>query len=164
MDFAEPAVFAVCPPEAIAGKPMPKFRKGRLLNFEVLVCPVGRKARSGVEKDLFLLHADPAGGKLDAALNRSQLYCDWTAERLQRTDAVQIQRISLNGYRRVRQLRRGQKADGTRQLQSLERPEALVRGRLQVDDSDRFSQLLRRGIGRHRAFDYGMLLLKPTRS
>ena len=43
-------------------------------------------------------------------------------------------------------------------------PDVVLKGRLQVDDSDAFTQLLRRGIGRHRAFGFGMVLLKPARS
>jgi len=35
-------------------------------------------------------------------------------------------------------------------------------GVLQVRDSAAFAALLARGIGRHRAFGFGMLLLKPA--
>jgi CRISPR system Cascade subunit CasE len=37
----------------------------------------------------------------------------------------------------------------------------LLRGELTVADPDAFSALLARGVGRHRAFGYGMLLLRP---
>jgi CRISPR system Cascade subunit CasE len=35
------------------------------------------------------------------------------------------------------------------------------RGEFNITDRDGFDQLLRRGIGRHRAFGFGMLLLSP---
>ena len=38
-----------------------------------------------------------------------------------------------------------------------------VEGTLTVGDPDAFSRLLARGIGRHRAFGFGMLLLRPAR-
>jgi CRISPR system Cascade subunit CasE len=44
----------------------------------------------------------------------------------------------------------------------LDRPQALVKGVLNIADSDAFNRLLARGIGRHRAFGYGMLLLRPV--
>jgi CRISPR system Cascade subunit CasE len=37
-------------------------------------------------------------------------------------------------------------------------------GLLQVEDAAAFTALLARGIGRHRAFGFGMLLLKPATS
>jgi len=43
-------------------------------------------------------------------------------------------------------------------------PDAVFKGVLQIHDADAFNRLLRRGIGRHRAFGFGMLLLKPAGS
>ena len=34
-------------------------------------------------------------------------------------------------------------------------------GALTITDGEKFAQLLARGIGRHRAYGYGMLLLRP---
>jgi CRISPR system Cascade subunit CasE len=45
----------------------------------------------------------------------------------------------------------------------IERPNAVLEGTLTVGDPDAFARLLARGIGRHRAFGFGMLLLKPAR-
>lgn len=41
-----------------------------------------------------------------------------------------------------------------------ERPNAVLTGTLRVTDADAFRALLARGIGRHRAFGFGMLLLR----
>ena len=41
-------------------------------------------------------------------------------------------------------------------------PDVLIRGILQVADPQQFGQLLAQGIGRFRAYGYGMLLLKPA--
>lgn len=159
-DFSDPAVQSVCPPEGIAGKAMPQWTAGRELGFELLCCPVGRKAGQKTEKDLFLLKADNApGDKLD----RAAIYGDWARERLETGGAAQIERLWLDGFRRVRQQRKRQAPPGERTVCHLERPEAVMAGVLRVGDPQVFERLLARGVGRHRAFGYGMLLLKPPR-
>jgi CRISPR system Cascade subunit CasE len=156
--FGEPAVQAVCPPEGIAGKAMPHWKAGRELGFELLCCPVGRKAGQKTEKDLFLLKADHAPGE---RLDRAAIYGDWARERLEAGGAAQVERLWLGGFRRVRQQRKGQALPGERTVRHLERPEAVMAGVLRVRDPQAFERLLARGVGRHRAFGYGMLLLKP---
>jgi CRISPR system Cascade subunit CasE len=42
-----------------------------------------------------------------------------------------------------------------------EKPDVTLRGRLSITDSAAFADLLRRGVGRHKAFGFGMLLLRP---
>jgi CRISPR system Cascade subunit CasE len=43
----------------------------------------------------------------------------------------------------------------------IERPNAVLEGHLMVRDPVAFRALLARGVGRHRAFGFGMLLLRP---
>jgi CRISPR system Cascade subunit CasE len=40
----------------------------------------------------------------------------------------------------------------------------LFSGQLQVNDGDAFARLVTSGIGRHRSFGFGMLLLRPVQS
>lgn len=159
-EFAEPAVFAVCPvPDVmIVSKAMPAWRSGRRLAFEVLCCPVGRKARSGVEKDLFLIRADAAP---QAPVERELVYCEWVRARMERESAATVGQIRLAGFRQVRQTRQTQGGAGNRKRKHILRPHALLRGDLTVEDPEAFTDLLARGIGRHRSFGYGMLLLRP---
>ena len=58
---------------------MPAIGAGRVFGFEVLCCPVARKADSGVEKDVFLLRRFRPGN----TLNRKKVCCDWIASKLQ---------------------------------------------------------------------------------
>ena len=44
----------------------------------------------------------------------------------------------------------------------VRRPDVLFEGVLEVTDGELFEQSLARGIGRHRAFGFGMLLVKST--
>ena len=41
-------------------------------------------------------------------------------------------------------------------------PDLSVRGELQVQDAAAFDGLLARGLGRHRSFGYGCLLIAPA--
>ncbi|GHE81823.1 hypothetical protein GCM10019059_44550 [Camelimonas fluminis] len=43
----------------------------------------------------------------------------------------------------------------------IEGPDATFHGSLVVTDPEAFTILLARGVGRHRAYGYGMLLLRP---
>ena len=45
----------------------------------------------------------------------------------------------------------------------LRKPDVTMQGALTVRDPPQFDALLRRGVGRHRAFGFGMLLLRPDR-
>ena len=43
----------------------------------------------------------------------------------------------------------------------MERPEVYLDGTLEITDSEAFNAMIARGLGRHRAFGFGMLLLRP---
>lgn len=157
--FADPGAYRVCPdPDTqCRSKPLPAWRRGMVLGFEVLVTPVARQARTGIEKDLFLIEADHHP---DVPLDRARIYAAWVQAQLERTQAVQVTAIRLAGFRLTQQLRRAQR-EGQRPARKLLRPQAQLTGTLTIRDPDAFTALLARGIGRHRAFGYGMLLLRP---
>lgn len=160
VEFAEPSVLQVCPePQLmIASRSMPTWEKGRKLGFQTLVCPIGRKARSRIEKDLFLIHADSQSG--DDGLSREEIYCDWAKQRFN-DYSVTVDYMRLAGFRLVKQMRQTQSAKGERVLRQIVRPQAVLEGELTIEDPNRFARLLRHGVGRHRAFGYGMILLRP---
>ena len=60
----------------------------------------------------------------------------------------------------LRQTHSGQ----NRSHRGVERPDALFTGEITVADPEAFCRLLARGVGRHRAFGFGMLLLRPPRT
>jgi len=160
--FAEPAARAVSPLEqdlAVAALPGPAhWQPGRRLGFEVLACPVARRARTGIERDCFLHQADRAVA--DAGLDRAAVYRDWLAARIQA--AATVATCDLAGFHLVQQFRQGHREGGRgRGHANLVRPAALLRGILQIADGAAFHALLARGVGRHGAFGYGMLLVRP---
>jgi CRISPR system Cascade subunit CasE len=162
LSFAEPMARDVCTLEqdfAVAEFPGPeRWRPGRRLGFEVLTCPIARRARVGVERDLFLHQADRTAP--DAGLSRAKVYGDWFTAQL--SGIARIEQVSLEGFQLVRQLRRGRTGEQeSRKSARLIRPAALLRGVLEIADGEAFHTLLARGVGRHRTFGYGMLLLRP---
>ncbi len=160
IEFAEPSVLQVCsePQSMIASRAMPAWQGGRRLGFQTLVCPVGRKARSGMEKDLFLIHADSQSD--DAGLCRETVYCDWARQRFN-DYSVTVNSMRLTSFRLVKQVRQTQSSNGKRIAHHIVRPQALLEGELTIEDPTEFTRFLMHGVGRHRAFGYGMILLRP---
>jgi CRISPR system Cascade subunit CasE len=58
----------------------------------------------------------------------------------------------LVSFQRTRVQRGGRRIEG---------PDAVVHGTLTITDPTAFAALLARGVGRHRSYGYGMLLLRP---
>jgi len=140
----------------VASKPMPvNWRTGQRLHLEVLTCPVSRK--DDEEKDVYLRALDQLG---EAAPPRGEVYRQWFAR--QWHDAVDFEQIEHLGMTaRARFLRRAR--NGSNRLLTIERPQALFGAEAVLRDPERFAALLLRGIGRHRAFGFGMVLLAPPR-
>lgn len=155
--FADPLQMAVLPPVSIQSKAMPSsWTPGQRLGFEVLIRPIARRsrgaARPGSEVDVFQRAASQhlPGGMTD---NREAVYCDWL-KALLRNRGADLNEARLRSFQRVQTVRRlGQRA--------TEGPEALIHGTLTIVDAAAFNNLIARGIGRHRAYGYGMLLVRP---
>jgi CRISPR system Cascade subunit CasE len=153
--FAPAHAFASLTPDSIATKAMPaSWREGQRLQIDVLACPVSRK--DDTEKDVFLRALDRQG---DAAPPRPEVYTDWF--RRQCGASIEFDQLQLTGFSRRRLLRRPSIA-GQRKPLSIERPQATFRAIARIVDAKAFSTILARGIGRHRAFGFGMVLLKPA--
>ncbi len=157
---AEPETRGVLGSRAIANALMPEhWRKQGQLDFEVLACPITRRHQT--EKDVYLRRMEtlPTDGPPP---ERGAVYREWLAAQLE--GAALLDSFRLEGFHLVRVLRRTQSSEQcrTRSTPTLSRPRALCRGTLRIADEERFQGLLRRGIGRHRAFGYGMLLLRPS--
>lgn len=141
---------------------------GHVLRFEVRVRPVIRAGRTGNERDAFLAAVESSGG---APVDRGTVYLRWLKDQLHpRPDAsaapwqgaVEIVDARLESFRLLNVMRQTQagSAGEQRRRHTVSGPEAVLSGRLRVADSDAFAQLLARGVGRHRAFGFGMLLLR----
>ncbi len=154
--FASPAAWSALEAEGVMSKPMPtSWRAGQRLHLEVLTCPVSRK--EGEEKDVYLRTLDRLGDKAPA---RAEVYRAWFTR--QWRGCVRFEHVELLGMRaRSRLLRRAR--NGANRLRMVERPQALFAADVEIADAHHFGAALRRGIGRHRTFGFGMVLVGPPR-
>lgn len=130
---------------------------GRRLGFALRARPVartreGRDDRRGeVDVALWARARDPAA-EPEAA------YLAWLADRL--APGARLLYARVEARRSVRVLRRPG-ADGGRRARIVPGPEVAFRGVLEVADAAGFACLVSHGVGRHRAFGFGCLLLSP---
>lgn len=162
--LATPDVARALGLDTLAVRPFPTaWTTGQTLNFEVRVRPVLR-AKDGRERDTFL-HAIEAESSPEQPIRREPIYADWLRRQLAHQDAAQILQVDMNAFRISRVIRRaGVDARGQRKVLTPSGPDAIFEGQLRVGDGEAFTRLLTRGVGRHRAFGFGMLLVKPGRS
>ena len=147
---------------SLRSRPMPTvWKPGVRLGFETRVRPVVRRSsraqdRPGQELDVFDSWAD----NLDQSspdITRQDAYIQWLAQQFDNLGGASLKHARLRSYRRtpVRRRLRGPDIYG---------PDAVFQGDLTVTDGEAFTVLLARGIGRHRAYGYGMLQLRPPRA
>lgn len=153
--FATPTAWSALDVEGVMSKPMPtSWRTGQRLRLEVLTCPVSRKDNE--EKDVYLRVLDRLS---NGAPTRAEVYRAWFTR--QWGNCLRFERIELLGMSaRSRLLRRAR--NGNNRLRIVERPQALFAAEGEIVDSEGFRGLLARGIGRHRAFGFGMILVGPA--
>ena len=138
-------------------RPFPtSWNVGQLLSFEVRVRPVVRK--DDKELDAFLSAAQRMPG---AVLSREAVYAEWLKRQFE--GVADLHEIRMTEFSLSTVVRRAApQAEGARPKRPVQGPDAVFTGVLQVRDSAAFAALVARGIGRHRAFGFGMLLLKPA--
>ena len=160
--YADPSQVRILPPDRIASKPMPSvWQAGKRLGFETRIRPIVRRSRNadchaGKECDAFVLEATRyTQGEMPRS--REAAYADWLSGQFERRGGAQLDdgQTRLMSFQRTRAVRQ-------RHARHSEGPDALMRGILTITDPDAFSNLLAHGIGRHRAYGYGMLLLRPA--
>jgi len=160
-ECALPDALMVCDPAQLAAKAMPDaWKEGRRLAFDLRVRPVKRLLKpagvfpKGAEVDAFLVEAlrqfpsEPS----DEGVEREAAYRRWLSERL--GEAARLEQARMVEFERRRVLR------GTK---THEGPDVTWHGELTVLDGDKFAARLASGVGRHAAYGYGMLLLRPAR-
>lgn len=174
-DLAEPDIHAALGLDTLAVKPMPAaWREGRLFDFEARIRPVVRcdfagDRRRSRERDAFLAALPTAPGEDKDQyqhIDREAVYREWLGRELSRDDAAVplAGTLRMTAFQRTRVQRRSHPGDdGRRPFRAPEGPDAVFTGSLQVCSGEAFGALVRRGIGRHRSFGFGMLLLRPRR-
>jgi CRISPR system Cascade subunit CasE len=159
-----PALAAVVDLDRLRSLPRPAsaWDVGQRLGFDLRLRPVVRLAsdltgaddsgtavsfRKGAEVDAFL-----AAVLRERQTTREGTYLEWLAARLSPAARLDLAASRLASFQRSRVRRNGRGIEG---------PDAVVHGTLTVTDPAAFADLLARGLGRHRSYGYGMLLLRP---
>jgi CRISPR system Cascade subunit CasE len=158
------------------------WAEGKRLAFDVLIRPTVRlrtelhnprsgkgSYKRGAEIDAYVaeagrLHPDEApryvdghrtsSGMQKAGRSREAVYRDWLAARLMPAAKLIAERTTMVAYERCRLARAGAPIEG---------PAATLHGELTIADPLTFATLLSRGVGRHKTYGFGMLLLRPLR-
>jgi len=177
-EFVDAGIFAL---DRLDEKLMPTaWSVGRRIGFDVRVRPVvrihsalpnpraGQKAYAPQsEVDAYIAeaqrqHPDTAPRRIDGALSpsgmsiagrdRQAVYRDWLANRLEGVAEIDPEKTTMVAFQRSRVARAGRSVEG---------PDATFHGELTITNPDAFMAVLARGVGRHRSFGFGMLLLRP---
>ena len=168
--YADPDQSRIIPTDRLDSKAMPAaWQAGQRLGFEVRIRPIVRRRKSDTagtgklrEWDAFQWEGEqlPSGGKMTRS--REEVYRDWLRRELAGTGkegvgGAELESAALRSFQRTRAARK-------LRARPSEGPDAVMQGNLVITDPEEFANLLARGVGRHRAYGYGMLLLRPVRS
>jgi CRISPR system Cascade subunit CasE len=145
-------------------RPFPtQWAVGHTLGFEVRVRPIIREGKTGRERDAFLAAAEKAQGSV---LDRGEVYVQWLHDLLARQGGAELVDAHMTRYQQLGVTRKSQRGntDDVRHNRLVNGPDVVLAGQLGVVAPQAFAQLLAQGVGRHRAFGFGLLLLRPARS
>ena len=171
LDAHDPEASAALGLHGAIAKPMPTdWRVGERFSFEVRAAPIvrSRAATPGryVEIDA-AFHPDYASPCGDRATG----YGAWLRVQLGRNGGAELVTHETVSFQLADMVRRTQAAgnankgdgdaNGNRHSRRGLLPDLTVRGELRVIDGPAFASLLARGLGRHRSFGFGCLLLAP---
>lgn len=159
--FADPWATAALQIGNADTKAMPdEFVVGAHLGFRIRVRPVVRtgKARDGSggkERDAYI------GSELTNSDSgtRGRCYYEWLKRQLT-IGGAELQHARLEAFSLTRLMTRDRSGERSRR-NAPTGPDATLVGALRVYDPVAFAAMLRRGVGRFRAFGFGMLLLMP---
>ena len=184
--FACPLQEKALPLASLDSKPMPSlWQVGRRLGFEVRIRPVVRPTKNAGQRecDRHYLKEKKDGSRQtcphcrprkecdafqyeaikfprgEMKRSREEIYGEWLQARFEQKGGaiMDLKTTKLVSFRRTRAIRklRSRYSEG---------PDALMRGELEIIDGAKFAKMLTSGIGRHKAYGHGMLLLRPTAS
>ena len=164
---ADPLQANIIPVDTIQSKTMPTdWPKDKTLGFEARIKPITRMkhleepGKNATEIDRYALKV--MQGKLPGnepyTGTRLEAYTEWLQQQFDRFAGAKLHADStiitnFNITNAIRGPHRGQ-AKG---------PDVIMRGTFTITDPDAFRTMLSQGIGRHKAYGFGMLLIHPFR-
>jgi CRISPR system Cascade subunit CasE len=165
--YADPLLLQAFQSSFFAAKAMPCFSAKMPLQFTLRWCPIRRqrsltshrnaKAQGAIREVDAFLHACEKNPSQNHC--RETVYIELLKQQLEQGGAA-LQHATMTSFTLNKNMLA--RRDASRELQLLGgRPDATFSGVVEIVDSGAFNALLQRGIGRHRAFGFGMLLVKP---
>ena len=143
--------------DAMRSRPLPNVAVGQRIGFDVRIRPT--KRGRGHEADAYLMNGrewamqkPPHKENGESAPTREKVYADWFAQRLQGAAELRACRIAHFMQNRA--------AFG-RNRNAINLPDATLHGDMTISDPAAFHEKLIAGVGRHKAYGYGMILLRP---
>lgn len=167
---ADPLYHAAIDWTRSASKKMPLLRVDQQIAFDLRACPLVRHGGRGDQRSSehdYLLWKARRDGVEPGTLDPRAIYVEWLRERGWKTEAgadlleAQVAHwikpmCSEHGALRHANAWRG-RGDGRLRL-----PDVHFTGSIRIVDPSTFQHVLARGVGRHRAFGFGMLRLRPA--
>jgi CRISPR system Cascade subunit CasE len=161
--LADPLILDAIDLNSLCSKRMPiQWRARSVFRFTARCCPVvrisGRSHNEAPrEADAFLHRCWRSGEAV--SVDREHVYREWLQAQLGRDGAASLLYANLVRFQRTRLSRRDRGGVESKLIRN-EKPDATLEGHLRVENPQAFANLLRRGLGRHRAFGFGMLMLR----
>lgn len=162
---ASPEAADILEMQALATRPLPtSWQAGARYGFDIRLRPVVRLAKDiTTPQAVWKRHAEVdawfarklrcSDADRHALPTRDEVYLDWLANLM--APAACLER----DHTRIAQLHH---RDIVRGRTTRKGVDIVVHGTFAVRDPKAFSRILARGIGRHRAYGYGMVLLRPA--
>ena len=153
-----------------ASRPLHPVPAGTRAVFRLRACPIKRygkdskqfreekKKQGAIEIDAYVAACIQAGPGV--VVDRSLVYRNWLERQLDARPGARLVDVEVASFHRDRLSRQTQGEE--RRGHGCERPDVTFAGALEVTDAPAFDELLRRGVGRHRAFGFGMLRLRSS--
>lgn len=152
-----------------SSRPVPVLDSGTHCHFRLRATPIVRSRHPGMkerpqrsgrpvsrEVDAFLHACWSAEGR---TVDREQVYRDWLTQRIANRGGARVVHSDVVSFKRER-LARGTHGED-RRMRRCERPDVTFEGHIDVTDPSGFTELLRSGVGRHKAYGFGMLRVRP---
>lgn len=149
--FASPAQDHAMPAAGIQTKVMPtEWPEGTDIAFELRCRPLRQHHTKELDAYRWLKEKQP-----DADVSRVDAYVGWLEDQFERRGTAVLKHASLEQYQQSQTWTSPNHA--TPFL-----PETVMRGVITITDGKNFTKTVATGLGRHRAYGFGMLLIKPA--
>lgn len=153
-----PEMLKVLKLDQMVGRELPEDLSGlKRIGYEIRICPTRRRSGDkNREVDAWISEGEyrfpgQKSALKDAGITRETVYRKWFAERL--AGVAELQSFQMTRYQTRKMVRSGH---------VMEAPDVVAQGTLFIDDAEKFAKILHEGLGRGKAYGFGLLMLRPA--